>query len=99
MGFRPVAIIVAVVMQIDFENLVHLLQQREGFVNRCVTHGWELALDFCVQLARAGMSVTDRNQPHQLDSLGGQPEITRLQCGNQLVKPDTWIGHEISFEN
>lgn len=94
-----VAIIMAVVTQIDLQHLIHFFQQREGFVNGCMTHGGKLALDLCVKLACTRMSITDGNQTHQLDSLGGQPETALLQCSNQLIKADIGIGHEISFEN
>ena len=101
MGMRlgTVAIIMAVVTQIDLQHLIHFFQQSEGFVNGCLTHGWKLAFDLCVQLACAGMSFTDCNQSHQLDALGGQPETALFQCGDQFIKTDIWIGHEISFEN
>jgi len=45
MRLRTVAIIMAVVMQIDLQHLVHFFQQSEGFVNCCMTDGWKLALD------------------------------------------------------
>ena len=43
------------------------------------------------------MPITDCDQAHQLEALGGKPEIALLQCGNQLIKTDIWIGHESFF--
>ena len=88
-----VAIIMAVVMQIDLQYLTHFFQQRERFVNSRMTHGGELAFDLCVELPGTGVPLADRNQTDQLNPLGGQPEIALLQCGYQLTKSDTWIGH------
>ena len=77
MRLGTVAIVMAVFAQIDFQHLVEFFEQGQGFVNRGLTHGWELQLDLFIELLRAGMSFADRNQAHQLNALGGQPEITK----------------------
>jgi hypothetical protein len=88
MGLRAVAVVVTVVAQVDLQHLVHVLEQRQGLVYRGMAHGRELALDPCVELGRAGMPITGRDQPHQLDPLGGQPEVTFLQRSDQFIKAD-----------
>jgi hypothetical protein len=99
MGLRAVAVVVAVVAQVDLQHLAHVLEQRQGLVHRGMAHGGELALDPGIELGRAGMSFTGRDQPHQFDPLGGQAEIALFERSDQFIKTDLGIRHISSSEN
>ena len=79
MGFRSVAIIMAVITQIDFQHLAYFFQQCQGFINRRMAHGWEAGVDFCVKLTCAGVAIANGDQPHKLHPLGSQAEILFLE--------------------
>jgi len=93
MGLRAVAVVVAVITQVNLQYLAHILEQCQGLVYRGMAHGGELALDPAVELDRTGMPSTGRDQPHQLDPLGGQAEGVLFQRGDQFNKANFRIRH------
>jgi len=95
MGLGTVAIITAARTQIDFQHLIHFLEQSEGLIDRGVTYGWELPFYLFIELVCTGMPFTDGNHSDQLDPLGGQAEIAFFQRGDQLMETNFWIGQGI----
>ena len=99
MELRAVAMIMTIVAQIDLQHLAHVLEQRQGLVYRGMAHGEELALDPGIELGRAGMPFTGRDQPHQFDPLGGQAESAFFQRGDQFIKANIGVWQMSIFKN
>lgn len=95
---RSIAIVVTITPQVDLQYLVHFLEQGQGLIDRRLTHRRELGPDPCIELSRAGMPFAGGYQTHQLDPLGGQPEIAFSQRSDQFIKSDPWISHREYFQ-
>ena len=93
-----IAIIAVVISQVNFQHLVHFLEQVQGLVQRGMAHCRELGLDFCIELSRVGMPFAGSNQPYQLDTLGCKPEnVGYLYNLNRYPTPGSvwmYVGRE-----
>lgn len=83
-----IAIVMVVVGEIDFHQLVHFLEQRQGLVHCCLAHGWKLVFHFFVKLKSAGVTFTGSDQANQFNALGGHAVIALFQRGDQFIKTE-----------
>jgi len=59
----PIAVVAAVVAQVDLQNLAQLLEQRERFLNGGLTHGGVLTLDPIIEMRGAGVTFAGCDDP------------------------------------
>jgi hypothetical protein len=97
MGIRLVAVVAVVaIAETQFQHLVYLFQDIQGFVDSRQARRRELLLDLVVQIGCAGMSVAGCQQPQQGDALRCQSIFALTELVDQLFKPGLWI-HRTAF--
>jgi len=97
MGIWLVAIVAVVaVAETQFQHLVYLFQDIQGFVDSRQARRRELVLDLVVQLGCAGMPVAGCQQPEQGKTLRCQSIFALTELVDQLFKPGLWV-HRAAF--
>jgi hypothetical protein len=85
MRFRAIAVVVAVIAEIDLQDFPQFLQQGEKLVYGRWTDGRKLRFEPLIESRRVWVPFTGRDQAHQRQSLRGQAIALVTQFGDELV--------------
>jgi len=88
-----IAIITAVIFEVDLKDLSHLLEQIKGFIYSCGTHGRVLGSDLLIKLISTRMIFTGSNHAYQCHALRCHAEIAFSQFGNKIFESGSRVSH------
>jgi len=78
---------IVAVAESQFQHLIHILQDIQGFVHSGQTRRGELVPDLTVQVGCTGMPVAGGQQPKQGDALRRKPVFALSELVDQFLKP------------